>query len=315
MKNKWCFVVATLYLVGSSTYGAESGTDTTDEEQNARLNSLSSQIAALNDQQQDEELGKLFTKNKFLTGFHIGVSFMPEYNDEGDNEGFQEANLFARLNLDSRQIFGVSRVLPRGEEPKKEDRYSSYHMGVNLDFYSANIVNCEKLTGEEQANCKQDKPDVKNLNFNDVANTVDANIYGWVQYKPRPWDFAEVGIGFKYGFLSREKLRTDGDSVNDYAGLGIRYSFYDFKDEWGDQAEGTYRNGVPRFFIEHFFTRVEDFAGLGIRQNRNITMAAFRIIQRKPAYFGIIVNGGKGPDSIAVTLSYGLSPESMLSMF
>ena len=129
------------------------------------------------------------------------------------------------------------------------------------------------------------------------------------------WDYAEFGIGVKYGFLSREKLRDDGDSVNDYAGVGIRYSFYDFKQRWDSQTEGTYRNGIPRFFIEHFLTRMEDFAGLGIRQNRNITMAAYRVVERKPAYLGIVVNGGKGPDSIAVTLSYGMSPESLLSMF
>ncbi len=231
---------------------------------------------------------------------------MPEYNEEGDNQGFKESNFFAHFGLDNRALF----------EPDKEtDRwFPSFHTGVSVDFLSANIVNCNSSADGVEPDCTPDGKNIDDLSFNDVADTVNASVYLWLHFLQSRSGRSEVGIGGRCGMQSRERLEEDRDSINDFYTLGLHYVFNDFKD-LNKKYHSKFRNGMPRFVLEGSAIWYEDYAGLGRPDARVLVLGAYRVKESLPVYIGIAVNGGDGPDEIALTITYGLKADSILGFF
>jgi len=242
----------------------------------------------------DEDYAKVFSEDNWYSAFHMGVKLMPKYDAEGNNEGFEETNFFGRFVIDSRSEWG------------KRDAPHVTHIGFNADFMSAHVINCEKFAegSDERNKCDVDKPDIESLDFNDIANTVNASAYGWYQYRFFDDSRFEFGPGLRFAMQSREKLGENGDAINLITSYGVRAVFNDFR-----QYGGKFKNGMPRFYIELMRAKFDDYAGLGRTEKRYVASAAYRVKEGMPVYVGLYANGGKGPDEIAFTLTYGLNIE------
>jgi hypothetical protein len=251
------------------------------------------------------------TENIWYAAFHLGLKLMPEYDDEGNNEGFQESNFFGRLTIDTRFDFDdVKRNNATQHDDYEIDFLRKGHAGINIDFLSANIVNCDKLEGDQETECNDNKLEVEEVNFNDISNTVNTSVYIWDHFLSFNGGSAEFAFGGRYGMQSRAKKKENDDSINKYYTYGLRFVYNDFIHKKGR----NYKNGMPRFFLEVSKAEFEDFAGLNQKAKRTIITGAYRITDNSPIYIGMYINGGKGPDEIALTFTYGVSADRLFGL-
>ncbi|MEM1143487.1 MAG: hypothetical protein AAGI88_12965 [Pseudomonadota bacterium] len=267
--------------------------------------------------------GKLYTSNSYLPTFHIGATFMPEYNEDGENQGFSESNVFGGFSFDNRYLFNL------GSHPVAS------HAGIVVNFHSEHYVNCEDATAptsnegtSEEVHvsaCNADQPSLGDLEFNDISNTVNATAYYWLHS-----DFLfskqtgekrsggtlndagpiETGFGFRATLQSRDDLADGGDSINDIYSAGFRVVVYDFK----NKLNGAARNGLPVFYSEFMYAHYENYAEIeNYDEPRYVFRSAYRVLRDQPIFIGLGINGGRGPDEFAVTLSYGVQAQSLFS--
>ena len=271
-----------------------------------------------------ENWGPLYSKNPYFATFHIGSTLTSEYDDDGNNDGFTESNIFGRFNLDNRLNLG-----PEG------DPTSYLHTGVNVDFFSGHVADCTKIdpkdSGDEsnsepsddqqvqqqsQEACDEKDLDLSDVDFNDISNTVHASLYAWWQWKPEfdllgnaQWEW---GPGIRATIQSRDKLGENGDSINEIYSLGWRVMYHDFQAE--SSSDAKFANGLPIFFLETSYADYENFAGVE-DANRWLISGAYRVFPQSPVYIGMVVNAGEGPDEIALTLSYGIDVSKVQNLF
>lgn len=260
-----------------------------------------------------EELADVFTTDEWYPVFFVGMKLSPEYDENGNNKGFTESNVFGRFVVDTRweyeSLFGAETFLWWFKSRPV------VHPGVTVDFYSAPIENCENYTEDDlKSACLDRRSSQKDLangvKFNDISQTLNASLYTWVHLYRSPSNQIEVGPGVRVGMQSRDKLKDDGDSINSYQSFGMRLVFNDFKHP--KYSEKKYLNGMPRIEVEGSYFWMEDFAGTGQKAHRKWVSGRFRVLEDSPTYIGLVVNGGKGPDEISLTVSYGLAVESIL---
>ena len=252
-----------------------------------------------------DALDDIASTELYYATFQVGLKFSPEYDDNGDNQGFDKSNAFGSLIFDTRWEFPKNANVSWHQSP-----FRAVHPGVSIDFMSADIVNCDKLPAAEQATCRSDQVSLKDLNFNDISDTVNASFNLWGHFYQSPKKQVEVGVGGRIGMQSREKLKDNGDSVNQYNTYGVRIVFNDFVlPKYKDKG---FKNGMPRFSLEYSRAEFEDYAGIGER-DRHLVYGKYRIVEDSPVYIGMNINAGEGLDEIALTLSYGLKAENFIN--
>ena len=267
--------------------------------------------------EQFEKEGKfanLYTTNKWYSAFSLGVKLSPEYDENGQNKGFKESNVYASFSLDARWPQSNDKMdVAVTQDATNSLGWIALYPYVNVDFYSAPVVNCSKLEDPaKQADCKDETTDLDKLDFNDVSNTVNASVGFWEHFYQSPTRQLEIGVGGRVGMQSRDKLGKDGDSINAYHMAGVRFVYNDFMTQ-KDPNGKTYQNGMPRFELQINYAELEDYANTDRKGYRKIVYGRYRIVEDQPVHVGLLVNGGRGPDEIALTLQYGLNAENFLS--
>ncbi len=243
----------------------------------------------------------------YYSVLEAGISFMPEYDSEGKNQGFKENNFFAVLRLNNRMAVDFA-----------SDNGLAFYQALDVAFYSAPIACNESDSDDGSAedpedHCEGPDTDVTKLKFRDISNTVNASVYGSLMYRNESifgnW---EIGNSIRYGALNRDKRGPDGDSVAKFYNYGFEMRLNDFLNGNGNVK---YLSGMPKFMINYSEGKNEDFAGAGVKTKRKIASFNYRIFDNQPVFIGLIVDGGKGPDTIALNLSYGLKASSIFGLF
>lgn len=267
-----------------------------------------------------DDFAAVASTKTYYSLMELGLSFMPEYDSEGNNKGFKESN-----------FFGVLRLSNRAEDLFGGDTNWVYYQGLEVAFYSAPIacvdesasgVNSSSGTtssaganssaGEKPStvDCTKKVDSINGLKFADISNTVNASIFLSALYNnPEKWGRWELGPYFRYGVLNREKKGSDGDSVAKYYHGGIELRLNDFL------TDSSYRNGLPKFIFNYAEGSTDDYAGTGLKIDRKLASFNYRLFDNQPVFIGLIVDGGKGPDTIALNLSYGLKASSIFGLF
>ncbi len=80
-------------------------------------------------------------------------------------------------------------------------------------------------------------------------------------------------------------------------------------------VDKPYKNGLPKFILSVGTGKNEDFAGTAKKTERQLASFNYRLFDNQPVFLGLIVDGGKGPDTIALNLSYGLKASSIFGLF
>lgn len=254
------------------------------------------------------DFSSIASEKPYYSILELGISFMPEYDEDGDNNGFKESNFFGVLRLNNRMQ----------EMPKFLDGWVSYQ-GLEVAFYSAPVACTDKNTSEDEetaedadSDCGNPELSVDNIKFKDISNTVNASVYASLLYNRPAMGNWEAGFSARSGVLNREKKGADGDSVARFHNYGIEMRLNDF----GAGKPGSqYLNGAPKFIFNYSEGSNEDFAGTGIKTNRKLASFNYRLFDNQPVFVGLIVDGGKGPDTIALNLSYGIKASSLFGLF
>jgi hypothetical protein len=265
--------------------------------------------------------GNITTDKIWFSQIFLGEKFSSKYDENGKNKGFQPNNFYGSFTLDTRWEFpNISGVALTPFQFKSWfERNGLGHgwaliPGVNVKFYSADIVNCDLLASdEEKLKCKEGvnkNSTVTELKFNDISDVVDASMHLWAPFYLNSDKSVDVALGLRTGTFSRKNLDSKGSSLNSYNAAAIRFDYNDFFQAGNENI----KNGMPRFSLEYAYTKMGDYANIG-KSTRHIITGNFRIIEDKPIYLGLEVNKGNGPDSVSLTLSYGLKIENLLPRF
>jgi|GEM_PF-3980480 len=271
-----------------------------------------------------EGLSDVASASPYFAYLEVGVSLMPKYNEQGENEGFSESNLFAVLKLDNRwDLAGTWLSKESWWYLSEITGESAFYQGIDVSFYSAPTGSCPPAESEAapdpadnqpatkpkpKESCPGGKP-IDGLKFSDVSNTVNASLYLHLLWNISG-DF-EIGPSVRYGILNRDKKGKDGDSVASYRNYGLEARIVDFT----HSKDVAYKNGIPKFSFNYAEGYNEDFAGSGVETKRKTARFNYRIFDNQPVFMGLLVDGGEGPDTIAVTLSYGLKASSIFGFF
>lgn len=263
-------------------------------------NFTSEQLKVIED---NEDFSSIASEKPYYSMLEVGVSLMPEYDKDGNNKGFKESN-----------FFGVLRLNNRMKDVFSFDNWVSYQ-GLEVAFYSAPIACVEDSTSDDSSagDCKKPNQSVSDLKFRDISNTVNASVYLSVLYAdPSTFGDWEFGPIVRSGVLNREKKGDDGDSVARFYNYGIELRLNDFSSL---ESGSKYQNGLPKFILNLAMGSNEDFAGTGIKTERQLASFNYRLFDNQPVFIGLIVDGGKGPDTIALNLSYGLKASNLFGLF
>ncbi len=282
-------------------------------------------------------LGLINSTSPWMATLHLGYSLMPEYDDNGDNQGFTEGNVFGRFAVDGRKemppkaFFGAGGFID----------YYALHTGASMDLFSAHVVDCQKLdqtkqdpmqdpmqnqdseeeAGDDEAmdangmemdgnddNCGKEPGD---LDFNDIAQSMNASAYVWLHAHSSDWfnPGTEVGVGFRASAQTREKLGDNNDSIDKIYSVGARLVYNEYMTVL-KEGKRLYQNGMPKFILEVNFADYDEYAGIDDYDKvRRVVHMAYRVTDKSPTYLGAYINDGEGPDEIAVTISYGFDLE------
>jgi len=273
-------------------------------------------IARLEEKNKDKAyLTRILSDSNVQASVFVGLNLMPKYDDDGKNEGFEEANIFARLNIDLR---GIHKSRPAQFQERTQYWRPSYHIGVTAEFKSENTFDCEKrksATGDTSIDCSKDIGSLDSLDFNEVSHTLTASTYGIYNFWQSRNGGAEIGVSGRFGLQSREQQKDNGDSINRFHYAGLRWTGYDFF--WPEVAEKNGEkgvNGLPMFYLEFLYADLEDYAGLG-QSYRQVFNSAYRPYTEKPFFVGMEINGGEGPDMISLFFMYGINPSKVADLF
>lgn len=253
-----------------------------------------------------EDFAKLYSDDTYTATFHLGGTFMPEYDQSGNNQGFKEANFLGRFTLDNRaeNVWGADAL----------------HTGVNVTFFSGHIVDCDNIPEAEPAEiakCKTDKDeaDLGSLNFNDISDTVHASAYTWWNWGFRGNEDVEWGPGLTATIQSRRELADNGDSLNAIYSAGLRVVRNDFQGKKNANGASA-KNGLPVYFLEISAAHYESFATVEKYDDwRTVIRGAYRVMDNTPIYIGMVINAADGPDELALTLTYGLQVQKIIGLF
>ncbi|MBD3646923.1 MAG: hypothetical protein HUJ31_05595 [Pseudomonadales bacterium] len=267
-------------------------------------------VSDLEKYRQDQYIAKIASSENWYAVLFLGGLQMPEYDENGENQGFQKSSAFGSLEIDARYEY----------QPKCGDdgipcawwklwKVDALHIGLDVSFLSTPVVSCDPdATDDAGTVCSDQASGLEIDEFNDISDTVNASLYAFPVVFQSPTREVEFSMGVRVGMQSREKLTPNQDSVNEVTMVGGRFVFNDFVGTPGAE------NGMPRLRLEVLRARYEDWAGLGT-QYRNIVHGTYRIIESQPIYIGFRINGEDGPDELALTLSYGFKANKMLQLF
>lgn len=263
--------------------------------------------------------GNISTYKIWFSQVFLGERFSSSYDENGKNEGFKAKNFYGSFTLDTRWEFGPD---VKAEEFIVKEMFKTKGLGygwalipgVDVKFYSADMVNCDLITDEDlkQKCIDGNNKEITQLKFNDISQAVDASLHLWAPFYIVKNKSVDLALGVKLGTVSRENLDSRGSSLNSYKTIAIKFDYNDFFE--ADKESKKIKNGMSRFSLEYAVSRMGDYANLG-EKTRHIIDGRFRIIEDKPIYLGLEVNKGDGPDSVSMVLSYGFKIENLLPRF
>ncbi|WDE00775.1 hypothetical protein [Thalassomonas actiniarum] len=280
-------------------------------------------IAELIDQQHKIQhpstIEERVSNTRIISDYELGIMKLPDYED-GENNGFTDTKGYFDINIDGRFEFDTINLV--------------INSTFNAMFMSTGAFSKEEV----EAETANPFPN----NFNDVSDTLDAGIsfrLSAMECSDKIFWFisclsasndgkSSFGLVIKTGFQNREKKLINGDTVNNYYGVGFDYRSYDDKISYGT-------NRTPNFSISYLYSEFEEY-GFNViptanapcttelvdeciqgREDakRHVFKLNYRIHDEYPFYLGFRANLGKGQDDYGLTLGIRKTGEEMLSIF
>ncbi len=266
---------------------------------------------------------KRVSDTRMISYFELGAMKLPDYSKD-ENSGFSENKGYIDINIDGRFEFDNNLLL---------------NAIIDLTFMSTGSI--DAVPAEEEGQAQTLSPADNSLtfpsNFNDVSDTIDTGIglrFSNLSCKEKNSCIfvsadgeSSLGVIAKIGFQNRAKKQINGDTVNNYFGLGFDYRYYDSKIE-----NGT--NQTPSFNISYMYTRFEEYGFTVVPTadspcvdsleeecivpiedaDRHVFKASYRIHEDYPFYLGFRANMGKGQDDYGLTLGFRATEKEFLSI-
>jgi hypothetical protein len=213
-----------------------------------------------------------------------GTQFLPDYSEEGKNNGLNKTRLNISLNLNSRWKTKKGLVLASG---------------ITVEMLGTGVV-------------KKDSSSTTNMptKFSDVSQTIDSNFYFVVVPKGilASGTGSELGVIGKAGIITRDTTAYDESTLNKYGAVGLQYVYYhEF-----DKKKG-YIN-YPDGSLSIVKAWYNDYSGYS-NARRTVIDAEYKLINDLPFFFGGHANIGKGADEFYLKLSAKIEVGKLLSIF
>ncbi len=222
----------------------------------------------------------------------IGLQILPDYNENGENQGFNKSRMFANINFDSRWI----------------DDNASF-------FYLTNVGIDMKLLGT--ANNDVNRTASIPSSFNNISDTLDLSIYyqfvpnlKWFKIGNTRNIFSEIGFITHFGIRSRKEKSINNDTVDTYADIGVKYSF--FRENPYSDNKGMAK-GLPDFYIGGYYRQYSDYNGFN--STRYIIDFKYKVLPHSNFFLGAEANLGDKDDELYLTLTFRNDIEKLFSFF
>lgn len=217
-----------------------------------------------------------------------GVQILPDYNEQGDTKGFTKTRPFVDINFDSR--WSVD----------KDDMNSSvWNYGINI-----------KLLGTASDNNRSTP-----TTFDNVSNTVDISAY----LQLVPWClrfgytrgvYSEVGFISHIGARSRDHKSDTNDTVDTYADIGLKYSYFDTN----PYIHCGIADQLPTFYIGAYYRKYNNYNNFK-NPYRTIIEFKYLISSKTNFYIGAETNIGDYQNEMYLTVTYRFGIDKIADLF
>ena len=215
----------------------------------------------------------------FINAFDVGVQILPNYNEDGQNEGFDRTRMYANINIDARWKNRINR------------KEAIHNLGIDIKFLgTANDSN-------------QSLSSLVPSSFDNVSDTVDISFY--YQYIPSFTIltksknlYSEIGIITHAGIRSRKAISLSNDTVNYYGDIGIKYSY--FQDN--PYSDVGISENLPDFYMGAYIREYSDYNGFN-NTERYIFDFKYKVSSEYNVFIGAEANLGEEEDEIYLTLT------------
>ena len=221
----------------------------------------------------------------------LGVQQLPNYKEDGTNSGFNKSRPYGKVGIDARWL-----------KDNNDTNSIIFNSGIELSFLGTASINETNASSTEL-------PTV----FNDISNTLDANIY----FQCIPWHFAPDRIGSEIGFIThvgvrtREKKSSTQDTVDYYGDLGMKYTFFR-KNPYSKNNSSA--NVLPDGYIGIYQRYYSDYNAYS-NHWRTILDFQYKLMKNSSFLLGVKANLGQHEDEIFLTLSVRNNIETLFRFF
>lgn len=231
-------------------------------------------------------------KKIWNSSLYLGVQFLPDYDESGNNNGLDKTREYAVLNLDSRW-----KIKRNGEEKGRVGYiYNTLNTGLEVKMLGTAVARDDEGTSSTSTK------------FNDVSNTIDSSLY----LQLAPFEIAagsEIGVIFRGGIITRDKKAANDGILDDYHKIGLRYTYIEGVP---DDHKGVYENTFTGYF-DISYARFSDYADGEI--DRLVIDSQYRLIADTNWFIGFNANIGPGQDEFYLTTSIMASIKQIKDAF
>jgi hypothetical protein len=288
--------------------------DLSDAEREKKQN----EIAATTPEQKKREAAKKAmadlpatqTTKPWLVTVSVGSQHLPDYQG-GASNGLSKSQAFGEVIADYRSV---------------DERKNEIHWGAFMSLEGQPVNNA-------------DAPNVRSIEFNDVANTLTTGIYyinmfdqvgassRWSFFNPKEGQIFGTKVGDKYthysskwgwggklSMRSRESLGAKKDAIDPIAEIGLHYRYDEHNGvtDYGNvMPKGTLSFGLGYWHNYEEYLAQDAYVG---NRWRFLVRGEYRLSDEVPAYLGFKGNLGQGPDNLGVYLSLRMKSDKLLGL-
>ncbi|MBU1883778.1 hypothetical protein KKB80_05925 [bacterium] len=221
--------------------------------------------------------------------FDVGVQILPDYSEDGNNKGFSKSRPIATINFDTRWT------------KDKNGTGSVKNIGIDIKFLGT------------AADSNRTSPS----SFNDVSDTLDISIYGqyipdfdWMKLGMSRDLFSEIGVITHIGLRSRDQKSSVGDTVDTYADIGLKYSYFNTNPYKTDGIA----NELPNFYMGAYGRYYSDYNGFS-DHIRYVIDFKYKVSPKYNFFIGAEANIGQHEDEMYLTLTFRNDINKLFSFF
>ncbi len=272
------------------------------------------------------EFQSTFHSRRLFTELFTGATFTNDYDEEGNNLGFDETGPLIRLTFDT---LWYNRKLPR---EAGLIRGSLLHTGVDMEVSSfpfGDDADPEEETPPPPPGGGEPEPEPADEGRKGLENAFSGALFAiwqpdhwfWASYTPTstlkgvPTDALRLGVFTKIGITTRPTAKENGDTSFYRYQIGFRFTHHQTTVESAGREQD---NIVPIRFVEVSYGRFEEFAN-EVDANRLVFDAGFRLpgmgSDAIPFYAGIHLNAGRGADDLRIFAGFLFKINQLAAMF